>query len=98
MRNLFDSRFVQTYSLAREEFLGLLRRRADVALDVMAALARRFRKTDELLRRRMPNPDHARQNMPMPEGVKGDFMARVPGANDPVLRLKDSDEEGVWAR
>jgi len=48
---------VEAYSLSREEFLGLLRRRADVALDVMAALARRFRKTDELLRRRMPNPN-----------------------------------------
>ena len=48
---------VEAYSLAREEFLSLLRRRADVALDVMAALARRFRKTDELLRRRVPNPN-----------------------------------------
>jgi CRP/FNR family transcriptional regulator, cyclic AMP receptor protein len=48
---------VEAYSLSREEFLGLLRRRADVALDVMAALARRFRKTDELLRRRVPNPN-----------------------------------------
>ena len=48
---------VEAYSLSREEFLGLLRRRADVALDVMSALARRFRKTDELLRRRVPNPN-----------------------------------------
>jgi CRP/FNR family cyclic AMP-dependent transcriptional regulator len=48
---------VEAYSLSREEFLGLLRRRADVALDVMAALARRFRKTDDLLRRRVPNPN-----------------------------------------
>jgi len=48
---------VEAYSLSREEFLGLLRRRADVALDVMAALARRFRKTDELLRRKVPNPN-----------------------------------------
>jgi CRP/FNR family transcriptional regulator, cyclic AMP receptor protein len=47
---------VEAYSLAREEFLSLLRRRADVALDVVAALARRMRKTDELLRRR-PNPN-----------------------------------------
>jgi hypothetical protein len=30
----------------REEFLSLRRRRADVALDVVAALARRMRKTD----------------------------------------------------
>ena len=48
---------MEAYSLSREEFLGLMRRRADVALDVMAALARRFRKTDELLRRRVPNPN-----------------------------------------
>ena len=48
---------VEAYSLSREEFLGLLRRRSDVALDVMAALARRFRKTDELLRRKVPNPN-----------------------------------------
>ena len=48
---------VEAYCLSREEFLGLMRRRADVALDVMAALARRFRKTDELLRRRVPNPN-----------------------------------------
>jgi len=48
---------VEAYSLAREEFLDLLRRRADVALDVMSALARRMRKTDELLRRRVPNPN-----------------------------------------
>jgi uncharacterized membrane protein len=48
---------LEAYSLAREEFLSLLRRRADVALDVMSALARRMRKTDELLRRRVPNPN-----------------------------------------
>jgi len=48
---------VEAYSLSREEFIGLLRRRSDVALDVMTALARRFRKTDELLRRKVPNPN-----------------------------------------
>jgi CRP/FNR family cyclic AMP-dependent transcriptional regulator len=48
---------VEAYSLSREEFLGLLRRRSDVALDVMSALGRRIRKTDELLRRRVPNPN-----------------------------------------
>jgi CRP/FNR family cyclic AMP-dependent transcriptional regulator len=48
---------VEAYSLSREEFLGLLRRRSDVALDVMSALGRRMRKTDELLRRRVPNPN-----------------------------------------
>ncbi|HEY2944947.1 MAG TPA: DUF1003 domain-containing protein [Vicinamibacteria bacterium] len=48
---------VEAYSLSRDEFLGLLRRRSDVALDVMSALGRRMRKTDELLRRRVPNPN-----------------------------------------
>ena len=48
---------VEAYSLSREEFLGLLRRRSDVALDVMSALGRRIRKTDELLRRGVPNPN-----------------------------------------
>ena len=43
--------------LEREPFLGLLRRRPEVALDVLAAFAKRFRKTDELLRRRVPNPN-----------------------------------------
>jgi len=71
---------VQTYSLAREEFLGLLRRRADVALDVMAALARRFRKTDELLRRRMPNPNKVvRQRETFGERV-ADSVAKFGGS------------------
>jgi len=48
---------LEAYSLARDEFLGLLRRRADVALDVISALSRRMRKTDALLRRRVPNPN-----------------------------------------
>jgi uncharacterized membrane protein len=52
---------LEAYSLAREEFLSLLRRRSDVALDVMAALARRMRKTDELLRRRVPNANEVLQ-------------------------------------
>jgi CRP/FNR family cyclic AMP-dependent transcriptional regulator len=48
---------LQVFRLEREPFLNLLRRRPDVALDVLAAFARRFRKTDELLRRRVPNPN-----------------------------------------
>ena len=48
---------VTAFRLEREPFLGLLRRRPEVALDVLAAFARRFRKTDELLRRRVPNPN-----------------------------------------
>jgi CRP/FNR family transcriptional regulator, cyclic AMP receptor protein len=48
---------VEAYSLDRDAFLGLLRRRPEAALDVLSAVARRFRKTDELLRRRVPNPN-----------------------------------------
>ena len=48
---------VDAFRLEREPFLGLLRRRPEVALDVLAAFAKRFRKTDELLRRRVPNPN-----------------------------------------
>ncbi len=48
---------IEVFRLEREPFLNLLRRRPEVALDVLAAFARRFRKTDELLRRRVPNPN-----------------------------------------
>jgi CRP/FNR family transcriptional regulator, cyclic AMP receptor protein len=48
---------VEAYALDRDSFLGLLRRRPEAALDVLGAVARRFRKTDELLRRRVPNPN-----------------------------------------
>jgi uncharacterized membrane protein len=48
---------LDVFCLEREPFLGLLRRRPEVALDVLAAFAKRFRKTDELLRRRVPNPN-----------------------------------------
>lgn len=42
-----------------------------------------------------------RRNMPKP-GKDGETMSdlvnkRAPGANDPKLRLKDLDEEGIWA-
>ena len=43
-------------------------------------------------RRRMPKmPDGSIRNL---DGTIGD---RAPGANDPHLRLKDLDQEGVWA-
>jgi CRP/FNR family transcriptional regulator, cyclic AMP receptor protein len=48
---------VRAFCLEREPFLDLLRRRPQVALEVLAAFAKRFRKTDELLRRRVPNPN-----------------------------------------
>src|SRR5258706_10975208 len=42
-----------------------------------------------------------RRSMPKP-GKGGESMTdivtkRAPGANDPLLRLKDLDEEGIWA-
>jgi uncharacterized membrane protein len=48
---------VEALSLSREPFIALLRRRSDVALDVVSALAKRMRKTDELLRTRLRNPN-----------------------------------------
>ncbi len=46
---------VEMFSLERGPFIDLLRRRSDAALDVMTALAKRVRKTDVLLRRRVRN-------------------------------------------
>jgi uncharacterized membrane protein len=48
---------VEAFSLEREPFLSLLRRSPEVALDVLGAVARRFRRTDELLRRQVLNPN-----------------------------------------
>ena len=48
---------VEAFSLEREPFLTLLRRSPELALDVLGAVARRFRRTDELLRRRVLNPN-----------------------------------------
>lgn len=48
---------VEALSLAREPFIALLRRQSEVALDVVSALAKRMRKTDELLRTRLRNPN-----------------------------------------
>jgi predicted TIM-barrel fold metal-dependent hydrolase len=45
-------------------------------------------------RRRMPRPEA--MNVALTPGEKGMFE-RAPGANDPDLRLKDSDDEGIWA-
>jgi len=71
---------VEAYSLSREEFLGLLRRRADVALDVMSALARRMRKTDELLRRRVPNPNEVADEQETFGDRVADGVARFGGS------------------
>jgi len=48
---------VVAYSLAREPLLELLRRRADVALDLLVAVGRRIRRTDENIRRSVRNPN-----------------------------------------
>ena len=48
---------VEAFCLEREPFLSLLRRSPEVALDVLGAVARRFRRTDELLRRQVLNPN-----------------------------------------
>jgi len=71
---------VEAYSLAREEFLGLVRRRSDVALDVMAALARRMRKTDELLRRRVRNPNEVVQEQQTFGEQVADAVAKFGGS------------------
>jgi uncharacterized membrane protein len=47
----------EAFSLERLPFLDLLRRRPDLAIDILGAFAKRFRKTDELLRQRVPNPN-----------------------------------------
>src|SRR5262245_40051122 len=53
---------VRAFCLARDPFLDLLRRRPEVALEVLAAFARRFRKTDELLRQRVRNPNEVMED------------------------------------
>jgi predicted TIM-barrel fold metal-dependent hydrolase len=47
-------------------------------------------------RRPMPRPGAAQVNLARPADTDPD-EARAPGANDPVLRLTDSDQEGIWA-
>jgi len=48
---------VQAYSLTRLTLLQLLRQRSGVALRMVTALGRRIRRTDEMLRRRVRNPN-----------------------------------------
>ena len=71
---------VQVFRLEREPFLNLLRRRPDVALDVLAAFARRFRKTDELLRRRVPNPNEVMEGSETFGERVADQVARFGGS------------------
>ena len=71
---------VEVFRLEREPFLNLLRRRPEVALDVLAAFARRFRKTDELLRRRVPNPNEVMEGSETFGERVADQVARFGGS------------------
>ena len=48
---------VEVLVLERGEFLDFLRRKPDAALDVLAALAKRIRRADALLKNRVQNPN-----------------------------------------
>jgi uncharacterized membrane protein len=48
---------VDALVLERDEFLGFLRRKPDAALDVLAALTKRIRRADALLKHRIQNPN-----------------------------------------
>jgi CRP/FNR family cyclic AMP-dependent transcriptional regulator len=71
---------VEAYSLDRDAFLDLLRRRPEAALDVLTAVARRFRKTDELLRRRVPNPNDVVEEQETLGDRVADGVARFGGS------------------
>ncbi len=66
--------------LAREPLLDLLRRRSDLALDMLAALGKRLRKTDELLRRRVRNPNEAVEEAETLGDRVADAVARFGGS------------------
>jgi uncharacterized membrane protein len=71
---------VEAVCLERQPFLDLLKRRPEVALDVLAAFARRFRETDDLLRRRVPNPNQVmEERLTFGERV-ADAVARFGGS------------------
>jgi CRP/FNR family transcriptional regulator, cyclic AMP receptor protein len=71
---------VDAVCLERDPFLDLLRRRPDVALDVLAAFAKRFRKTDQLLRRRVPNPNQVMEERATFGERVADGVARFGGS------------------
>ncbi len=51
----------------------------------------------ESFRRKLPKIEQVMATMARPEDAVDDPIIRAPGANDPTLRLKDLDEEGIWA-
>jgi predicted TIM-barrel fold metal-dependent hydrolase len=50
----------------------------------------------ESFRRKLPKLETIMKNMARPEDDESDPFHRAPGANDPDLRLKDLDQEGIW--
>jgi predicted TIM-barrel fold metal-dependent hydrolase len=50
----------------------------------------------ESFRRKLPKIETIMKNMARPEDDASDPIHRAPGANDPDLRLKDLDQEGIW--
>jgi uncharacterized membrane protein len=66
--------------LARDPLLDLLRRRSDLALDMLAALGKRLRKADELLRRRVRNPNEAVEEAETLGERVADAVARFGGS------------------
>jgi uncharacterized membrane protein len=68
------------YALARDPFIDLLKRRAEMGLDLLDALTKRIRKTDELLRKRVKNPNEVLEEaMTLGERV-ADAVARFGGS------------------
>jgi predicted TIM-barrel fold metal-dependent hydrolase len=51
----------------------------------------------ESFQRPLPKIEQVMRNMARPEDDDGDSMSRAPGANHPDQRLKDLDQEGIWA-
>jgi uncharacterized membrane protein len=71
---------VELFSLAREPFMDLLRRRSEVALDVLVALSRRLRKTDELVRRQVRNANEVVEEQETWGDRLADGVARFGGS------------------
>jgi CRP/FNR family cyclic AMP-dependent transcriptional regulator len=71
---------VLAFSLSRETLLSLIRRRSDVALDMVTALGRRLRKTDESLRRRVRNPNEVLEERSTLAERIADAVARFGGS------------------
>ncbi len=71
---------VELIGLARDPLLDLLRRRSEMALDMLAALGKRLRKADELLRRRVRNPNEVVEERETLGDRVADAVARFGGS------------------